>query len=89
MDVSITSIGRAFSSRICGAAVHGAAPHAGIGRAVGAGLVEMRANGALQRDGLRRAFGAVMDEWAESAEGAGYTSLGRSPRKLTAERTDG
>jgi hypothetical protein len=24
-----------------------------------------------------------------SAEGAGYTSLGRSPRKLTAERTEG
>jgi hypothetical protein len=30
-------IGRAFSPRVPGRTVHGAAPHAGIGRAVGAG----------------------------------------------------
>jgi hypothetical protein len=30
-------IGRAFSPRVAGRAIHGAAPHAGIGRAVGAG----------------------------------------------------
>jgi len=39
--------------------------------------------------GMGYAVGAVEDEWAESAKGAGYTSLGRSPRKLAVERAEG
>jgi hypothetical protein len=42
-------IGRAFSPRVPGRAVHGAAPHAGIGRAVGAGGEVEGGRGGLAR----------------------------------------
>jgi hypothetical protein len=79
------SIGRAFSPRACGAAAHGASPHAGIGRAVGANAAWLTAvYGATPHAGIGRAVGAGA-AWAVSVHGAApHAGIGRAVGAKTA-----